>query len=1241
MTAAIAAGSCTPSRIGPYRVLSEIGRGGMGVVYRAVRNDGGPEVALKMPNEDLAHLFGLMRREIHALGRLRHPGIVRIVDEGVARGVPWYAMELLDSVATLAGVLGIVSTDESSGAGATDILPPFAPLEVREWPYPSGATPEGRPDLQRALTLMYRLARVLAYVHGHGIVHRDLKPENVLVRPGDRPVLVDFGLMGQFRARGGRETLEIGGLAVGTALYMSPEQASGRLVDARADLYSFGAMLYEFATGRPPFSGAYPSDIIMRHVTERPVPPSLRVRNVPPALDRLILNLLEKRPADRIGYAEDVAELLVEAGAEPDPDFKVETAAYLYRPEIVGRKQILDSLCSHLPAVCSDRGRFVMLGGVSGIGKTSVAAAFTREATLARLEVIGAECDPVGGQPLHPLQPLLRQIADHCRADPESFDRILGQRIQVLRDYEPVLAALAPEYGPSIPPEIAGRRLFSDLAETLAAFARERPLALVLDDLQWADELTLRFLHSLDGSFFEGIPLMILGTYRTDETGPQLRALLSHDPIIHLLLDRLDDANVAEVVRSMLAAPDAHLDFLQFLAAQTEGNPFFVAEYLRAAVDERMLFRKQGRWQVVAAASSYATLGLPGTVRDLVAYRLERLSPAARRLAEAAAVLGRDVHHPLLVATSGETERDALEAMTELLERHIFEWRDDGIRFTHDKLREGAYAGIAPDRNRVLHARAADAIEKSCGNEGELTQHAAELARHWDLAGQNDKAIACYDLAGGHARQTCAYHESVELLTRALELDQPRPAREPPQERALRQARRYRIQSQAHYHIGDLKRSSETARRSLAEAGVLLPTSVSGWRMRLLKEIIEQAAHLVLPRRLLRARQTRQPELTEIALAAHCFSAGNFYEAEKSMMLATSLLAVNSAERCEDASIVSRTYVILGMVAGVSGLHGLAGRYLEEGRRLAAAKNDLQVLSYFGVVASAHHNMTCNWERCSQHAEEAFVAAREAHDDAMVEVATSARGFYEFYAGYIVKAERTYELLRASAHKRDAIQHEGWGLNGRARSLILMDRIDEALECLGRARVLAGQAADRITQLTTSALTAYGLLHGGKLDAAIEAADTTWAMAEEAESIMYEMFRGLSAPAEVYLAACSRVNCLAPAERKRLRRAAETSLRRLRALAKRMPLALPVSLRLTGVAASLDGNPRRGEKLLRRSMDAAERLALPIDEGVAAYELARVVADPGESSLYRERARAIFRTIGCSLYLKRMEREGA
>src|SRR6185436_5165946 len=170
----------------------------------------------------------------------------------------------------------------------------------------------------------------------------------------------------------------------------------------------------------------------------------------------------------RLGYAEDVAERLVAAGAEPDSDVHVETAAYLYRPEIVGRQETIGALCDQLPEAVKGSGTFIMLGGVSGIGKTSVAATFAREASLGDFQIITGECDPVGGQPLHPLRPLLRAIADHCRGRDELVERILGARLQVLRTLDPALEALADEGTMRVPLTSASRRLFGDLAETLA-----------------------------------------------------------------------------------------------------------------------------------------------------------------------------------------------------------------------------------------------------------------------------------------------------------------------------------------------------------------------------------------------------------------------------------------------------------------------------------------------------------------------------------------------------------------------------------------------------------------------------------------------------------------------------------------------------------------------------------------------------------------------------------------------------
>src|SRR6185436_2545758 len=168
-----------PRTIGPYEVRYEIARGGMGVVYRAVHTDLGHEVALKIPWKEMASVFGFMRREIHALGRLRHPGVVRIFDEGVEKGVPWYAMELLEG-----RTLGELLDMNAPHPDATFVMS----FEPRKSDLASMAGAQlrqkARVDLARALTVMYRLARVLAYVHAHGIVHRDLKPGNVVVRAG-------------------------------------------------------------------------------------------------------------------------------------------------------------------------------------------------------------------------------------------------------------------------------------------------------------------------------------------------------------------------------------------------------------------------------------------------------------------------------------------------------------------------------------------------------------------------------------------------------------------------------------------------------------------------------------------------------------------------------------------------------------------------------------------------------------------------------------------------------------------------------------------------------------------------------------------------------------------------------------------------------------------------------------------------------------------------------------------------
>jgi serine/threonine protein kinase/tetratricopeptide (TPR) repeat protein len=1214
----------SPTRIGPYRILYELGRGGMGVVYRAVREDG-PELALKIPSRDLAHHFGWLRREIHALGRLRHPGVVRILDEGIEQGVPWYAMELLHGQ----------SLDAALGLRAVpfDKTTEFPALLGLETPRLHEGRATVRDDLPRALTLMYRLARVLAYVHSHGLVHRDLKPENVFVRAGDRPVLVDFGLVAHFHAHTSREVLEVAG-RTGTAIYIAPEQVRGDLVDARADLYSFGVMLYEIVTGRPPFDAATVAEIHRMHLHEAPAAPSRLTEGVPAGLEQLILGLLQKNRAARPGYAEDVAQALIDAGATPDVTPEPATPPYLYRPDIVGRRETIDDANASIRALQQGTGAFLLLGGVSGIGKTSVAAVLAREAALRQIRVITGGADAVGGGRLHPLRPLLRDIADRCLDKPDITERVLGARLPVLADLEPALAALN-EGGPTVPPQIAARRLLADLAETLAAFARERPLLLVLDDLQWADEVTLRFLASLGREFFEGLPLVIVGTYRADETGPDLRGLLAGSSVRNIVLGRLDDASVGEIVRSMLAAPDAPPSFLEFLAKQTEGNPFFIAEYLRSAVAEEFLVREEGRWRLIASDERYDTLPLPGTVRDLVAHRLARLSALARRAAEAASVIGRESSEELFLEVFAEPVSDAFDALVELGAQQIFESSADRIRFAHDKLREAAYASLDEQRRRDLHQRAALAIERSCRTDEELRRHDAELARHYDTAGIHDKAVEHYARAAEGAVGTGACREAIALMNRALVLDSSSPRDDDASGGRQQRAHWERVLSFAHFGLGDLPGSSEHARVSLQQAGVVLPDTPRGWQMRLGREATHHLLHRLMPRA--GRRQTEDGALRDIAMAAQKFSEARYYTDEKTVMLASGLIAVNAAERVGDATGRIHTYANFGAVTSGVGMNRIARHYYDKARTLAQDSNDIGGLAHIGYTSAVLYITTCDWKSCARYFNAAIAAAMQTGDHQLIEMNLMARGFHELYRGKIEAAIETFTSVRDRAHKRHNLQHEAWGHTWRACGLLLRDRGEDALQSLDAALEMLTGLGDN-ARLSSYSLRCQTLLHSGRLDDALDAADVTAAAVAKIPGIIWERYRGLSAPAEVYLEACERRGG-ETAKVAEWQRAADVLLRRLEVVARRMPLALPVSQRLRAVRAYLDGDAKSGEKLLRRSIASSVRLGMPIEEGIGLYELARRSASAERRAL-QTRARTTLTRIGCDLYLRKLV-EGA
>ncbi|MFN7973576.1 MAG: tetratricopeptide repeat protein [Acidobacteriota bacterium] len=754
-----------PEAIGPYRIGRTLGRGGMGVVYHATHQESGRAVALKTVRVPSAILLGSIRREILALRGAAHPGVVGVLEEGVHDGVPWYAMELLEGT-SLRALL-------ASGDQATPLSTPRDGVVLETQFAPTGGTPPPTSDggtrsprramglpIGRAMTIARRLCVPLAYLHGEGIVHRDLKPENVILRDGF-PVLVDFGLVTHAHGPLAREVIADAVESAGTPLYMAPEQAGRGFSDARTDLYALGCIIYELVAGRPPFLGGNAREIIDRHRNATPVRLAEVEATTPVDLDLLVMSLLAKEPRERIGHADIVQNTLsriaedagVVLGAAEPPGQAPAPRPYLYRSGFAGRDGPMRALSGRLAEVRSPsrRGSFVLLEGESGVGKTRLSLELAALAFRRRVAVLSCECRP-GGEVLGSFGALFAAVADRCRErGPAETERILGPHRALLGPYHAPFAGL-PGTGelqtvPELPHEEARRRLFFALTAVLCAYAGEQPLVLLLDDLQWADELSREWLLFLvRGGHLASLPVLLVATSRSEERSMDVESLISmlappygH----HLKLDRLDEDAVAEVMADMLAVGSPLPDLVRYVTRQSSGNPFFVAEYLRLAVNDDLLTRDRlGRWQMAAELRERLEgLPVPTPIRDLVSRRIDGLPPHVARWLDVAAVAGHELDVDLLAALSGGDEAAMLSALATLVRSQVLEDAPGSeLRFLHDRIRDVAYERLACERRRELHGDVASALARRGGSDGA----SAALGRHWELAGRPDMAMPAY-----------------------------------------------------------------------------------------------------------------------------------------------------------------------------------------------------------------------------------------------------------------------------------------------------------------------------------------------------------------------------------------------------------------------------------------------------------------------------------------------------------------
>ncbi|SFP44453.1 transcriptional activator domain-containing protein [Mesorhizobium sp. NFR06] len=439
------------------------------------------------------------------------------------------------------------------------------------------------------------------------------------------------------------------------------------------------------------------------------------------------------------------------AGALNRDEMQGEDLAPIAESPFVGRDLELNQLNKAWKAAQKGAAHLFLVTGEPGIGKSRLALELGRRVRADGHVVASARAYEAAGRlPWGPVIDLLR--SDAIRNHIDTLDTVW--RVELAR-LLPELRDVSQPTGPKQSGDVTQRHRLFD-AVSRAIVAGDRPRLLIIDDLQWCDAETIELIGFVVRSG-QTAPVLIVGTVRWEEIPPHhplvglVDALGRDQAVTTVSLDRLDEATAATLAARLRAEDAIDPALAARLWSETEGNPLFVIEAIRAGV-----------------SSDGSQAVLTPTMRAVLHARLGQLTDGARRLAEVAAVIGRPFSVDLLVATTGTDERELVDYIDELWRRRII--RDQGLTydFSHDKLRAVALEMVSPARRRQLHRAVAEAIAVERHKDRDAAS--PQLAAHYDQAGMVGPAIDAYRLAGARAVAVSALDEAVSMFRRALAL---------------------------------------------------------------------------------------------------------------------------------------------------------------------------------------------------------------------------------------------------------------------------------------------------------------------------------------------------------------------------------------------------------------------------------------------------------------------------------------
>ncbi|MEH6470335.1 MAG: AAA family ATPase, partial [Halopseudomonas sp.] len=684
-----------------------------------------------------------------------------------------------------------------------------------------------------------RISEILGQLHQAGLIHKQITPYNLLLNPDTGYVeIIDFS----FSTREGKEQADWDSplLHPKSLPYIAPEQ-TGRIkrsIDYRTDFYGFGACLYEMFCGQPPFRGDDDLELVHCHIAKQPPSPHKINPALPEVLSRITLKLLAKDSAQRylssFGLTQDLrycftcwqetasVPLFPIAAEDVTERFDIPHKLYGRVATIDQLKQILNRRTVGLKpheginsspsrkqsastSGLSQTGLYlpqemVLIRGYAGVGKSSLVHEIRQTVNLHNGRFISGKFEQFSRhQPysaiFQSLQSLVRQLLaepqqqiDHWR---QQLANTLGSNAQVLLQMIPELELIIGEQpSAEIAPHTDDRYFFARLFHTLLqTFATpEQPLVLFLDDLHWADQASLSLIQSLTQN--SQLPsLLLIASYRDHEVGPghPLRLTLTELRNSPLQLNEITLAPLTAdqinqlVAETLVCHPQQCTGLAQICLEKTQGNPFFLKQFLISLHENGLIYFRQHRWHWDEAG--ILSQQVTDNVVDLLLHKIQRLPPRTRRAAQFAACIGSYFDLRTLAVVLKLSPSEAAADLWSALSEGLIQQSDDHLslqpnsyHFVHDRVQQAAYSLVPKDKRETLHLQIGLLLMENL-NQEEVDNRTFEIANHLNLAqslmarpAQRLTLVQLNFKAGTRARSAAAIDAAFDYLQRGLQL---------------------------------------------------------------------------------------------------------------------------------------------------------------------------------------------------------------------------------------------------------------------------------------------------------------------------------------------------------------------------------------------------------------------------------------------------------------------------------------